>query len=140
MIARRLVLALLVTGATALAPAAAQVFTPQSSTGLTVTFQTERMGGSRVLIFGDVRNATGQTYERVVLLAEGLDGAGQVVSRGRTYVSGTVNPNSSSAFGWTSIGCPSRARRNAVRSSSNGPNEYRSTRTAIGPSNGSATT
>ena len=98
MIARRLVLALLVTGATALAPAAAQVFTPQSSTGLTVTFQTERMGGSRVLIFGDVRNATGQTYERVVLLAEGLDGAGQVVSRGRTYVSGTVNPNSSSAF------------------------------------------
>jgi hypothetical protein len=98
MIARRLVLALLVTGATALAPAAAQVYTPQSGTGLTVTFQTERMGGSRVLIFGDVRNATGQTYERVVLLAEGLDGAGQVVSRGRTYVSGTVNPNSSTAF------------------------------------------
>ena len=98
MITRRLVLALLLTGATALSPAAAQVFTPQSGTGLTVTFQTEKMGGSRVLIFGDVRNATGQTYERVVLLAEGLDAGGQVVSRGRTYVSGTVNPGSSTSF------------------------------------------
>jgi len=98
MITRRLLLALLLTGATALSPAAAQVFTPQSGTGITVTFQTEKMGGSRVLIFGDVRNATGQTYERVVLLAEGLDAGGQVVSRGRTYVSGTVNPNSSTSF------------------------------------------
>jgi hypothetical protein len=98
MITRRLLLALLLTGATGLSPAAAQVFTPQSGTGITVTFQSEKMGGSRVLIFGDVRNATGQTYERVVLLAEGLDAGGQVVSRGRTYVSGTVNPNSSTAF------------------------------------------
>ena len=98
MITRRLLLALLLTGATALSPATAQVFTPQSGTGLTLTFQTEKMGGSRVLIFGDVRNATGQTYERVVLLAEGLDAGGQVVSRGRTYVSGTLNPNSSTAF------------------------------------------
>ena len=98
MITRRLFLALLLTGVTGLSPAAAQVFTPQSGTGITVTFQSEKMGGSRVLIFGDVRNATGQTYERVVLLAEGLDAGGQVVSRGRTYVSGTVNPNSSTAF------------------------------------------
>ena len=98
MITRRLLLALLLTGATALSPAAAQVFTTQSGTGITVTFQTEKMGGSRVLIFGDLRNATGQTYERVVLLAEGLDAGGQVVSRGRTYVSGTLNPNSSTAF------------------------------------------
>jgi len=97
MMIRRLAVALLLAGA-ALSPAAAQVFTPQSSTGLSVTFQTERMGGSRVLIFGDVRNTTGQTYERVVLLAEGLDAGGQVVSRGRTYVSGTVNPNSATAF------------------------------------------
>ena len=98
MIARRVAMALLLAVATGLSPAAAQIYTPQSATGLTVTFQTERMGGSRVLIFGDVRNSTGQTYERVVLLAEGLDAGGQVVSRGRTYVSGTVNPNSSTAF------------------------------------------
>ena len=98
MIARRVAMALLLAVATGPSPAAAQIYTPQSATGLTVTFQTERMGGSRVLIFGDVRNSTGQTYERVVLLAEGLDAGGQVVSRGRTYVSGTVNPNSSTAF------------------------------------------
>jgi len=74
------------------------VFTPQSGAGLSTTFQTERMGGSRVLIFGDVRNTSGQTYERVVLLAEGLDANGQVVSRARTYVSGTLGPNSNTGF------------------------------------------
>ena len=98
MSARAIAVALLLAASAALSPAAGQVFTPQSATGISVTFQTEKMGGSRVLIFGDVRNATGQTYERVVLLAEGLDAGGQVVSRGRTYVSGTVNPNSSTAF------------------------------------------
>ena len=98
MIARALAVALLLAAGAALSPAAGQIFTPQSASGLSVTFQTEKMGGSRVLIFGDVRNSTGQTFERVVLLAEGLDGAGKVVSRGRTYVSGTVNPNSTTAF------------------------------------------
>jgi hypothetical protein len=95
----RILLALLVLAAVAAVPrAAAQIYTPQSATGVSVSFQTERMGGSRVLVFGDVRNSTGQTYERVVLLAEGLDAAGQVVSRARTYVSGTLNPNSSTSF------------------------------------------
>ena len=99
MIARPLWAALLLLlAATVPGPAAAQVYTPQSGAGISTTFQTERMGGSRVLIFGDVRNATGQTYERVVLLAEGLDAGGQVVSRSRTYVSGTLGPNSSTSF------------------------------------------
>ena len=78
--------------------ARAQIYTPQSSSGLSVSFQSERMGGSRVLIFGDVRNTTGSTYERVVLLAEGLDETGKVVSRGRAYVSGTVPPKGSASF------------------------------------------
>lgn len=78
--------------------ARAQIYTPQSSSGLSVSFQSERMGGSRVLIFGDVRNTTGSTYERVVLLAEGLDETGKVVSRGRAYVTGTVPPKGSSSF------------------------------------------
>ena len=76
----------------------AQVYTPQSGAGLSVSFQSERMGGSRVLIFGDVRNSTGSTYERVVLLAEGLDETGKVVSRGRAYVTGTVSPKGSAPF------------------------------------------
>ena len=94
MIARALWAALLLSTAASLPPAAAQVYSPQSGAGLSTTFQTEKMGGSRVLIFGDVRNTSGQTYERVVLLAEGLDAGGQVVSRSRTYVSGTMGPNS----------------------------------------------
>jgi len=76
----------------------AQVYTPQSASGLSVSFQTERMGGSRVLIFGDVRNSTAQSFERVVLLAEGLDASGNVVSRGRTYVSGTLGASSNAPF------------------------------------------
>ena len=69
-------------------PASAQTYTPQSASPLTVTFQVERLGGSRVLIFGEVRNASGTTYDRVVLLAEGLDDTGRVVSRARAYVTG----------------------------------------------------
>jgi hypothetical protein len=79
-------------------PAPAQVFTPQSGAGLSVSFTTERMGGSRVLVFGEVRNGTGATVERVVLLAEGLDESGKVVSRARGYVTGTLGPKTSSSF------------------------------------------
>ena len=79
-------------------PAPAQVFTPESGAGLSVSFTTERMGGSRVLVFGEVRNGTGATYERVVVLAEGLDDGGKVVSRARGYVPGTVGPKTSSSF------------------------------------------
>jgi hypothetical protein len=79
-------------------PVLAQIFTPQAATGLSVSFQNERLGGSRVLLFGDVRNTSSQAYERVVLLAEGLDADGAVVSRARSYVSGTIPARGSAAF------------------------------------------
>jgi hypothetical protein len=90
---RRLVAlaSLLLIAAGAAAPARAQQsFTPQSGAGLSVSFTTEKAGGSRVLVFGDVRNTTNNTAERVVVLAEGLDDSGRVVSRGRCFVPGTV--------------------------------------------------
>ena len=67
------------------APALSQTytFTPQSSRDLILTFQTQREGGSRVLIQGEIRNAATQTAERVMVKAEGLDESGRVVSRGR---------------------------------------------------------
>ncbi len=79
-------------------PAGAQVYTPQSAAGLSVTFQSEGMGASRVIIFGDVRNASSVPYEHVVLLAEGLDEGGRAVSRGRAYVAGIVPPRGSAPF------------------------------------------
>jgi hypothetical protein len=81
-------------------PAFAQTytFTPQSSKDLTLTFQTEREGGSRVLILGEVRNSSSQPCERVVLKAEGLDENGRVVSRGRAYVGGTIRAKASAPF------------------------------------------
>ena len=82
------------------APAFAQTytFTPQSSKDLTLTFQTEKEGGSRVLILGEVRNGSTQACERVILKAEGLDENGRVVSRGRAYVGGTIRAKSSAPF------------------------------------------
>jgi len=94
---RRFAVAILL-GVAAAWPVAAQVYTPQSGAALTVSFQHERMGGTRVLIFGDVRNSSGAAYERVVLLAEGLDESNKVVSRGRAYVAGSVPPKGSSPF------------------------------------------
>ena len=81
-------------------PAAAQTytFTPQSSRDLTVTFQTQREGGSRVLIQGEVRNAGLQACERVMVKAEGLDENGRVISRGRGYVAGTITPRGVGTF------------------------------------------
>lgn len=76
----------------------AQTFTPQSSSGLSVSHTAEKAGGSRVLIFGEVRNATNATAERVAILAEGLDEGGHVVSRGRSFVSGTVPSRGSAPF------------------------------------------
>jgi hypothetical protein len=76
----------------------AQTYTPQTPSRLSITFQTERLGGSRVLVFGEVRNHSGAYYDRVVLLAEGLDEAGRVVCRGRAYVSGGVPANGTSPF------------------------------------------
>jgi hypothetical protein len=101
MTARRAVLALLVVLASGSSgsPAAAQTtYTPQSAAGLSVTFQTERVGSGRVIIFGDVRNGSSNAYERVTLLAEGLDEAGAVVSRGRAYVGGTIPARGTAPF------------------------------------------
>jgi len=82
------------------APVYAQTytFTPQSSKDLTLTFQTEREGASRVLILGEVRNGSNQICERVVVTAEGLDESGRVVSRGRAYVAGAVRSRSAAPF------------------------------------------
>lgn len=73
-------------------------FTPQSSKDLTLTFQTQREGGTRVLILGEVRNASLQPCERVIVKAEGLDDNGRVVSRGRAYVPGTIRARSTAPF------------------------------------------
>ncbi|HVQ78150.1 MAG TPA: hypothetical protein VMT79_21725 [Candidatus Binatia bacterium] len=78
--------------------ASAQTYVPESSSPLKVSFQVERLGGSRVLIFGEVRNDSGATYDRVVLLAEGLDGTGRVVSRARAYLSGGCGPRGRASF------------------------------------------
>jgi hypothetical protein len=87
---------LLLAGTTALLEA--QTFTPQSSSGLSVSHTAEKAGGSRVMIFGEVRNATNSTAERVAILAEGLDESGHVVSRGRTFVTGSVPSRGSAPF------------------------------------------
>ena len=81
-------------------PALAQTytFTPQSSRDLVLTFQTQREGASRVLIQGEVRNTSNQSCERVIIKAEGLDENGRVVSRGRGYVQGTINPRTTAPF------------------------------------------
>jgi hypothetical protein len=90
------VLGLLLAGTAALLEA--QTFTPQSASGLSVSHTVEKAGGSRILIFGEVRNATNSTAERVAILAEGLDEGGHVVSRGRSFVAGTVPSRGSASF------------------------------------------
>ena len=83
----------------AVAPAIrAQTFTPQSASRLAVSFTTERVGSGRVLVFGEVRNGTNASCERVVVSVEGLDESGRVVSRGRAYVVGVVPSRGSSPF------------------------------------------
>src|SRR5262249_7201108 len=61
----------------------AETYTPQSPSGLNVTFTTEKGGGTRILVFGEVRNSTTSPAQRVVVLVEGLDENGRVVSRAR---------------------------------------------------------
>jgi len=73
-------------------------FTPQSSKDLTLTFQTQKEGGSRVLVLGEVRNGSSQPCERIIVKAEGLDENGRVISRGRGYVTGTVRSRASAPF------------------------------------------
>ncbi len=74
----------------------AQWLSPQSEKDLRVTWNSERIGPSRVLILGDIQNASALPASRVVLKAEGLDEGGKVVSRARGYVS--VPPRGSSNF------------------------------------------
>ena len=76
----------------------AQTFTPQSSSRLTVSFTTERVGSGRLLVYGEVRNGTDTACERVIVAVEGLDENGRVVSRGRAYVFGVVPARGSSPF------------------------------------------
>ncbi|HEX6775939.1 MAG TPA: FxLYD domain-containing protein, partial [Methylomirabilota bacterium] len=71
---------------------------PQSSKDLALTFQSQREGGTRVLIQGEIRNSSTQTAERVMVKAEGLDENGRVVSRGRVYVPGVIAPRGVAAF------------------------------------------
>ena len=84
----------------AASPASAfgQTFTPQSPAGLSVTFSTERAGGTRVLVFGEVRNTNTSPAQHVVVMAEGLDESGRVVSRARGYVLGIVPSRGSAPF------------------------------------------
>jgi hypothetical protein len=63
-----------------------------------VSFTTERVGSGRVLIYGEVRNGTNESCERVVVSVEGLDENGRVVSRGRAYIFGVVPSRGSSTF------------------------------------------
>jgi hypothetical protein len=76
----------------------AQTFSPQSSSRLAVSFTTERVGSGRVLVYGEVRNGSNSSCERVVVSVEGLDENGRVVSRGRAYVFGVVPSRGTSSF------------------------------------------
>ena len=93
---RRLLLAALL----GLSPsvALAQTFKPQTPAGLAVSFSTERTGGTRTIIFGDIRNSTNASARHVVLMAEGLDESGRVVSRARGYVAGSIPSRGNSTF------------------------------------------
>ena len=82
-----------------LAPTArAQTYTPQSASRLAVSFTTERVGSGRVLVYGEVKNGSNASCERVVVGVEGIDENGRVVSRGRAYVFGVVPSRGSSTF------------------------------------------
>ena len=75
-----------------------QTVTPQSSSRLSISFTTERVGSGRVLVYGEVRNGDNTACERVILSVEGLDESGRVVSRARAYVHGTVPSRGSTPF------------------------------------------
>src|SRR5262245_45110502 len=95
---RRLAAGLLLALVTLVSGVSAQTFTPQSPHGLSVSFTTERAGGTRVLVFGEVRNSNTSPAQHVVLVAEGLDQDGRVVSRGRGYVLGVVPSRGNTPF------------------------------------------
>jgi hypothetical protein len=92
------VFALLVALGPGAAPAGAQWVSPQSDKDLRLTWNSERIGPSRVLILGGIQNLSRLPASRVVLRAEGLDESGKVVSRARSYVSGDIPAHGSSNF------------------------------------------
>jgi len=92
------VFALLVVLGLGAAPAGAQWMSPQSDKDLRLTWNSERIGPSRVLILGGIQNLSRLPASRVVLKAEGLDESGKIVSRARGYVSGDVPAHGSSNF------------------------------------------
>lgn len=79
-------------------PGAAQWFTPQSDRLLRLNWTAQRLGPSRVLIVGEIRNLSDLPASQVVLRAEGLNEAGRVISRARGYVGQSVPPRASSPF------------------------------------------
>ncbi len=92
------ILALLLPLGAGVAPVTAQWLSPQSDKDLRVTWNSERIGPSRVLILGDVQNLSRLPATRVILKAEGLDEAGKVISRARGYVPRDVPAQGSSNF------------------------------------------
>jgi hypothetical protein len=94
---RRLLLLGLLLVLTPSAPLA-QTYTPQSPAGLSLTFTTERAGGTRILVFGEVRNSNPSSAQHVVVVVEGLDGTGRVVSRARGSVLGVVPSRGTAPF------------------------------------------
>ena len=82
----------------AVPPVSAQWYTPQSDKLLKLTWSTERIGPSRVLILGEVQNLSEHPASRVILRAEGLDENGRVVSRARGSVQGEIPSRKSSSF------------------------------------------
>lgn len=95
---RRLLLLGLLFSIAPVVSSAQTTFTPQSPAGLSVSFTTERAGGSRVLVFGEVRNSNTSPAQHVVVLAEGMDESGRVVSRARGYVLGVISSRGSAPF------------------------------------------
>lgn len=79
-------------------PGEAQWYSPQSDKLLRLTWSTERLGPSRILILGDVQNLGEYPATRVILKAEGLDENGKVVSRARGSAQQQIPPRGSSPF------------------------------------------
>ena len=92
------VFALLVVLGLGAAPAGAQWMSPQSDKDLRLTWNSERIGPSRVLILGGIQNLSRLPASRVILKAEGLDESGKIVSRARGYVPRDIPAQGSSDF------------------------------------------
>jgi hypothetical protein len=79
-------------------PATAQGSVPQWDPLLRLTWTAERLGPSRALILGVVRNLSEQPASQVILRAEGMDHDGKPVSRAPGFLPGEIPPRGSSPF------------------------------------------